>query len=226
MTGMEPSAVNQPIQASTTDLAVRRPQALRVDPFVQLLTMQMESVASPSDAAGIETGAWPATLAAANSGAEASPLRNLLTLTLLRVLERLIDSGTPTNGSGSAPDLASGGALPVAGRISQGFHDGHRAVDIAVPVGTPVQSTGAGRVVHAGWNTEGYGNLVIVENGPYRTYYAHLDSIGVAVGQNVAAGEAVGRSGNTGNSTGPHLHYEVRLNGQPIDPTAHVDHGA
>jgi murein DD-endopeptidase MepM/ murein hydrolase activator NlpD len=108
--------------------------------------------------------------------------------------------------------------LPVSGRLTQAFHPGHHGIDIGVPVGTPIRSTMAGRVVQAGWNNQGYGNLVIVEAGPYRTYYAHLDSIPVAPGQTVAAGDVIGLSGNTGNSTGPHLHYEVRVNGTPVPP--------
>jgi murein DD-endopeptidase MepM/ murein hydrolase activator NlpD len=74
--------------------------------------------------------------------------------------------------------------------------------------------------VYAGWNTQGYGNLVIVENGAYKTYYAHLSSIPVDVGDSVNAGSTIGISGNTGNSTGPHLHYEIRKNGTAINPTA------
>ena len=91
-------------------------------------------------------------------------------------------------------------------------------MDIAVPVGTPVRATGTGRVLYAGWNNEGYGNLVILENGPYRTYYAHLDRLLVRPGEGIEAGAIVGLSGNTGNSTGPHLHYEVRLNGAQVMP--------
>ena len=77
-----------------------------------------------------------------------------------------------------------------------------------------------GRVVYAGWNDQGYGNLVIIENGPYRVYFAHLSKIPVKVGEKVTAGTIIGYSGNTGNSTGPHLHYEVRKNGYAIDPTS------
>jgi murein DD-endopeptidase MepM/ murein hydrolase activator NlpD len=109
---------------------------------------------------------------------------------------------------------------PLTGRISQEPHAGHMAFDIAVPVGTPVKTTMDGKVVYAGWNTQGYGNLVIVENGSYRTYYAHLSSIPVSVGAQVAAGSVIGLSGNTGHSTGPHLHYEIRQNQVAINPTA------
>lgn len=108
---------------------------------------------------------------------------------------------------------------PVGGRLTQAYHSRHNGLDFGVPVGTPVRSTMDGRVIYAGWNDQGYGNLVIVENGPYRTYYAHLSSIPVSVGQQVTAGTVIGLSGNTGNSTGPHLHYEIRINQKAIDPT-------
>ena len=108
---------------------------------------------------------------------------------------------------------------PVAGPITQYYHPGHNGLDFGIVVGTPIEATMDGKVVSAGWNNQGYGNLVIVENGPYRTYYAHLSSIPVSVGDSVAAGSVVGLSGNTGNSTGPHLHYEIRKNNVPIDPT-------
>ena len=110
--------------------------------------------------------------------------------------------------------------LPVTGRLSQAYHSGHNGLDIAVPLGTPIETTMDGQVVHAGWNNQGFGNLVIVENGEYRTYYAHLSSIPVSVGDTVNAGTTIGISGSTGNSTGPHLHYEIRRNKVPIDPTS------
>lgn len=108
--------------------------------------------------------------------------------------------------------------LPGAGRITQHFRPGHNGIDIAMPVGTPIEAKQSGQVVYSGWNDEGYGNLVIVENEAYRTYYAHLNSIPVQKGDFVNAGTIVGFSGNTGNSTGPHLHYEVRYNGTPVPP--------
>lgn len=140
----------------------------------------------------------------------------LLTYAVLKLIERLLAEPAADAGNSATP-LAGG--LPVAGQLSQGYHDGHTALDLAVPLGTPVHSTETGRVVHAGWNDEGYGNLVIVENGPYRTYYAHLNEVDVQVGDQVGAGAVVGLSGSTGNSTGPHVHYEVRLNGTAVDPT-------
>jgi len=93
-------------------------------------------------------------------------------------------------------------------------------LDFGIPVGTPIKATMDGKVVHAGWNNQGYGNLVIVENGPFRTYYAHLSSIPVSIGDVVTSGSTIGLSGNTGNSTGPHLHYEIRKNNVPVNPTS------
>jgi murein DD-endopeptidase MepM/ murein hydrolase activator NlpD len=139
-------------------------------------------------------------------------LEYLLTVALVNILQQLMTGNVQTRDT----SLPSG--WPAHGPISQEYHDGHQAYDIAIPTGTPIQSTMSGKVIHAGWNNEGYGNLVIVENGSYRTYYAHLSSIPVAVGDTVEAGSVVGISGSTGNSTGPHLHYEVRLDGQQILP--------
>lgn len=134
-----------------------------------------------------------------------------------QLMSQEVTSTTEENQVAADQTVPSG--LPVEGRFTQYFHDGHTGVDIAIVTGTPIQSTMDGEVVYAGWNNQGYGNLVIVENGPYRTYYAHLSEIPVEVGQTIRAGDVIGLSGSTGNSTGPHLHYEVRYNGQPLDPS-------
>ena len=157
----------------------------------------------------------------------------LMLLLLERLVEQQIEQDPTTDSSqtssGTVEDNSLFGSIgskavpsgrPVTGRLSQQYHAGHNGLDIAIPVGTPIQTTMDGQVVHAGWNNQGYGNLVIVENGEYRTYYAHLSSIPVSVGDTVQAGTTIGLSGNTGNSTGPHLHYEIRRNKVAIDPTA------
>lgn len=108
---------------------------------------------------------------------------------------------------------------PVNGVLTQDFHPGHIGVDTGVPVGTPVISSMDGKVVFAGWNMEGYGNLIVIENGMYKTYYAHLSNFEVKEGDTITTGNVVGLSGITGNSSGPHLHYEVRVNGNPVNPT-------
>ena len=117
------------------------------------------------------------------------------------------------------------GGLPGGGawRITQVFHDpsynpNHAGIDFGIPLGTATQSTIGGEVTYAGWNSQGYGNLVIVQNGPVSTYYGHLSGISVHPGQIVSPGALLGLSGDSGNSTGPHLHYEVRVNGVPVDP--------
>jgi len=111
--------------------------------------------------------------------------------------------------------------FPVSGGyFTQFFGPGHPGVDIGIPVGTPVRAPIGGTVIWAGWEDSGYGILVIVANGPIRAYLAHLSAVAVTVGQTVAAGEVVGLSGNTGRSTGPHLHYELRVDGVPVDPLA------
>jgi len=150
---------------------------------------------------------------------------NMMAPLMLSLFEKLLANEVETVELPKAPattsePVNSPRGLPVKGRLTQGSHPGHVALDFGVPVGTPVKATLDGRVVYAGWNDQGYGNLVIIENGPYRVYFAHLSKIPVKVGEKVTAGTIIGYSGNTGNSTGPHLHYEVRKNGYAIDPTS------
>ncbi len=97
----------------------------------------------------------------------------------------------------------------------QAFHDG---IDIGVWYGTPVIATADGKVTYADWKG-GYGRIVIIEHGyGYQTYYAHNNKLAVKAGQKVKRGDVVAYSGNSGKSTGPHLHYEVRVNGVPKNP--------
>jgi len=102
------------------------------------------------------------------------------------------------------------------------FHDprnpGHIGLDIAASMWDPIVAVADGVVVFAEWGG-GYGNLVIVEHGDdWRSYYAHLTEIAVEVGQKVRQGELLGGAGTTGYSTGPHLHFELRYQGRPVDP--------
>jgi len=89
-------------------------------------------------------------------------------------------------------------------------------------VGTPVQASGGGTIVHAG-PAGTYGNLVVIDHGGgLETRYAHLDRIDVAKGQAITPGQTLGTVGATGRVTGPHLHFEVRRDGQPIDPEGEI----
>lgn len=94
----------------------------------------------------------------------------------------------------------------------------HRGMDFACDTGTPVYATGNGVVTFATWQS-GYGNMVVIDHGyGYVTRYAHLSKITVRKGQKVIRGEEIGAVGNTGKSTGPHLHYEVMVGGNNVDP--------
>lgn len=101
----------------------------------------------------------------------------------------------------------------------RGFTSYHTGVDLAASPGTPIKSASSGRVVFAGWNNWGYGYTVVVAHGPYTTLYGHMSAVYVGCGQDVSAGTTIGAVGNTGNSSGPHLHFEIRFNDQPQDPT-------
>lgn len=108
---------------------------------------------------------------------------------------------------------------PSYGWITQGYRNDHRALDIAAPLGTAVTAADRGVVVRAGWNNQGYGNFVIIDhNIDYVTLYSHLNEIYVREGDIVAKGQVLGTVGSTGNSTGPHLHFEVRDFGSRINP--------
>ena len=97
----------------------------------------------------------------------------------------------------------------------------HNGLDIAGSniYGQPIVAARAGTVIDAGWNSGGYGNYVMINHGDgFITIYGHMSSVASYTGQSVSAGQVIGYVGNTGRSTGPHLHFEVRLNGSVEDP--------
>lgn len=124
----------------------------------------------------------------------------------------------PYGGDGCAPR-----GVPVEGTLNQGFHAYHLGVDIGVQVGTPVRATHSGTVVFADWSEIGYGYLVILQNAIFTTYYAHNSALYVQASEQVGRGSVIAASGSSGNSTGPHLHYEVRLDDRPVDPLTFED---
>jgi murein DD-endopeptidase MepM/ murein hydrolase activator NlpD len=98
----------------------------------------------------------------------------------------------------------------------------HTGIDIGAAYGAPVRASARGIVVTAGVIT-GYGNAIVVDHGGgLATLYGHLSRFAVRSGQEVAAGQTIGAVGNTGNSTGPHLHFEVRVRGVPVDPMGYL----
>ena len=121
---------------------------------------------------------------------------------------------------------AAGFIWPVHGSLTSGYGwrwgRMHEGIDLAVSSGTPVVSAAAGTVIVAGW-MGGYGNLVVVDHGNgISTAYGHNTSVTVGAGQSVAQGQLIAYSGNTGHSTGPHVHFEVRVNGSPVDPLGYL----
>jgi peptidoglycan hydrolase-like protein with peptidoglycan-binding domain len=116
---------------------------------------------------------------------------------------------------------------PVRAPMTDGFGRRwgrlHTGIDFPAPAGTPVGAAGVGVVKFAGWNTGGYGYLIVISHRlGYESWYAHLSRIVASPGQSVTGGTRIGYVGSTGHSTGPHLHFEVRRNGKPIDPAPYL----
>lgn len=136
------------------------------------------------------------------------------------------DSQAGAGSTGTGAPSAAGLIWPVDGVVVSGFGlrwgRMHEGIDIAAPSGTPIRAAAAGTVIHSGW-LGGYGNLVVIDHGNgLSTAYAHASSILVGVGQQVAQGETVSLVGSTGHSSGPHLHFEVRINGVAVDPLLYL----
>jgi murein DD-endopeptidase MepM/ murein hydrolase activator NlpD len=143
--------------------------------------------------------------------------------------------GDPARAEGRVddPPRPAGGTVatlrarwPVHGPVNSGFGPRgslwskhyHTGVDIGTRRGTAVRATAAGTVTFAGWRN-GYGRTIVIDHGrQVRTVYGHLSKLDVRRNQRVVAGTEVGLTGATGNASGPHLHYEIRVNGRPVDP--------
>lgn len=101
----------------------------------------------------------------------------------------------------------------------RGGHAMHAGIDLAGPYGTPIYATADGKVERAGWNSGGYGNLIELDHGRgIETRYGHLSKVLISAGQQVKRGQLIAYMGSTGRSTGSHLHYEVRIDGKPVNP--------
>lgn len=142
-----------------------------------------------------------------------------------RVSSLLAYNNGSVNSAAAAPLATGRFSWPYQGQVSQGHWSGHRALDIGGWTGTPVVAADAGKVTVAagGWNG-GYGRHVIIDHGNgFASVYAHLNTIYVNHGESINKGQQVGSLGNTGNSTGPHLHFEIRYNGRPQNPYNYLD---
>ena len=143
-------------------------------------------------------------------------------------------AGLLRSASAKAPVKAGSGVLswPVNGAVTSGFgyrmhpifhvRKMHTGIDISAGMGAPIKAASAGTVVSAGWRG-GYGKCVVISHaGSLATLYAHQSEILVSVGETVKRGDVIGKVGSTGYSTGPHLHFEVRVNGSPVDPLGYL----
>ncbi len=137
-----------------------------------------------------------------------------------------VTSRTSREGGGVRPVVVGTGTFqfPVNSRnFTQYFWYGHPAVDIALPEGSAVFAADTGTVTYAGWNNYGYGYLVVVNHGNgYETFYAHLSRINVVPGQVVTKGQIIAGTGDTGNSSGPHIHFEIRINNNRDNPCWYI----
>jgi murein DD-endopeptidase MepM/ murein hydrolase activator NlpD len=128
-------------------------------------------------------------------------------------------AGPVKRGSGRLVYPASG---PVSSPFGMRWGRLHAGIDMPLSEGTPLRAADSGRVVIAGF-TGGYGNYTCIQHtGSLSTCYGHQSRLGTSVGANVSQGQVIGYSGNTGHSTGPHLHFEVRINGNPVDPMGYL----
>ena len=138
------------------------------------------------------------------------------------------NTSKPTAGSGTGPNIGINFRYPVASpRISSRYGRRwgrlHGGLDFALPVGNNIYASASGTVTYSGWNSGGYGYLVIISHGNgVQTYYGHNSSLNCSVGQTVSAGDIIAKSGNTGRSTGPHCHFEIRVNGVTYNPEIYL----
>lgn len=203
---------------------VARERATRLGAALSGLGLRVDRFSAAAPARGVGGPFVPFKLNAASSTFEREVLRlqddvraaDRLRRAMARIpLRRPLGPGAETtSGFGSRSD-------PFLGRPA--FHGG---VDFRDAYGAPVRATSAGKVISAGRNG-GYGNMVEIDHGAgITTRYAHMSAILVSEGQHVEAGTVVGRLGSTGRSTGPHLHYEVRIDDDPVDPMRFLRTGA
>jgi murein DD-endopeptidase MepM/ murein hydrolase activator NlpD len=137
-----------------------------------------------------------------------------------------IQAAQANRGGASSTPSSAGLIWPVNAPITSpfGWRWGrmHQGIDLGAPYGTPIRAAASGTIIYCGWES-GYGNLTVIDHGGnLATAYGHQSSIAVACGQQVSQGEVIGYVGSTGHSTGPHLHFEVRINGAPVDPLGYL----
>ena len=230
---------------------IQQEQILQVSKKASALQQDLDSLRRAEDGLRAIVGAPPAAadetvqegMVAPTGGEQHTPTTADLSEALEMIEERLstrrssIDllaetmrrefPGAASYASDSAPHTTPS-IWPAAGYVSSPYGlrfngtEFHQGIDIAADMGTPIVATADGVVTAAGWNG-GYGNMVDVDHGGgIVTRYGHASAVAVTVGQQVRRGEVIAYVGSTGRSTGPHVHYEVRVNGAPVNPAGYL----
>jgi murein DD-endopeptidase MepM/ murein hydrolase activator NlpD len=199
-------------QASNAAVATEITYNAKRDELVAQKSQLQAEFQEESDRIAAELAAAAAAEAAASASSSSAPSSSAG------------DSGPTGNGTFIRPIPGAGVTSgfgyrtdPITG--AQSYHSG---IDFGAGCGTPIMAAGSGTVLSAGWNG-GYGNATIINHGGgLATLYGHQSQIGVSVGQTVQQGQVIGYVGTTGRSTGCHLHFEVRVNGNPVSPWAYL----
>ena len=194
---------------------------------------ETDSAVQEGDAAPAPTGGAPHALTTDEVGEALTMLeeRTAVRRTSIGQLAVMMQKDVPGASSflGGDTPVTTPTGWPTDGFISSGYGlrwngaEFHQGIDIAAEMGTPIVATADGVVTIAGWNAGGYGNMVDIDHGSgVSTRYGHASAVVVTPGQRVRRGQIIAYVGSTGHSTGPHLHYEVRLSGQPVNPTSYL----
>ena len=194
---------------------------------------ETDSAVQEGDAAPAPTGGAPHALTTDEVGEALTMLeeRTAVRRTSIGQLAAMMQKDVPGASSflGGDTPVTTPTGWPTNGFISSGYGlrwngaEFHQGIDIAAEMGTPIVATADGVVTIAGWNAGGYGNMVDIDHGSgVSTRYGHASAVVVTAGQRVRRGQIIAYVGSTGHSTGPHLHYEVRLSGQPVNPTSYL----
>ena len=194
---------------------------------------ETDSAVQEGDAAPAPTGGAPHALTTDEVSEALTMLeeRTAVRRTSIGQLAAMMQKDVPGASSflGGDTPVTTPTGWPTNGFISSGYGlrwngaEFHQGIDIAAEMGTPIVATADGVVTIAGWNAGGYGNMVDIDHGSgVSTRYGHASAVVVTVGQRVRRGQIIAYVGSTGHSTGPHLHYEVRLSGQPVNPTSYL----
>lgn len=227
--------LNNILARTQADLATVQRQSNPVPQLIAGITGPSSAPQDALDPANTPAGRFTALSAAINSGQTELVQRNGQAAALQKAISQAVQPTVRAPVTPAAtPTQYTGGKLlmPVRGHLTSNFGvrfdpyyhvwQLHPGVDLAAPIGTPITAAAGGRVTWVGWKG-GYGNYTCIDHGRadnqrFSTCYGHQSKILVALGQQVRAGQVIGQVGSTGASTGPHLHFEVRLGGRPVNP--------